>query len=199
MRHCDFIQEVHKPSTTLHTVTLHTTIQLVAHAFACHAFVHMPRKSQNVPTQLTDHRRNDDHHQKVEVGNASELLEQILRQECDHRVLGRLYAIVGRPRAVLLLVGEGGPVAADANCQQVAHCGHTIALRVNNVMRKKTKTTIETDFPAINGLVSPLLDKGVDRKTKYYGYQMRIPSESSWRVARFRRQIECTQLSYDQL
>lgn len=37
---------------------------------------------------FTDQRCHDDHRQEVEVGDAPELLEQVLRQERNRRVLG---------------------------------------------------------------------------------------------------------------
>lgn len=40
------------------------------------------------PAQLTNRHRNDRHYQEVEIGNPSELLEEILWQERKERVFG---------------------------------------------------------------------------------------------------------------
>lgn len=65
-------------STTLMNPTLNPQTQM-------HAIVH--RTLLTAYASLTNRYCNNCHNQKVKVGDPSKLLEQVLRQECDKRIL----------------------------------------------------------------------------------------------------------------
>lgn len=78
----------------------------------------------------TDRHGDDGHAQKVKVGDAAELLEQVLRQEGENRVFGGHNAVGLRLPFDRFGAGDGafsGP--ADLDVQRVANGAHTIPLK----------------------------------------------------------------------